>query len=215
MKNIYVTTLYNLKTSGLVGEFDVYELYKQAFKISLKNIHKHNKFFFDEYIVLINNNDAKNNGEMDYHIILKLYEIWSKGNVNVFYSEIDTICHGSLEKVLNFNNFMMFSKGSAPDPDEYNSGVLYFPCTMDKTVWDYILKMHSTWDMRWAYFQKIFDSAFKSQKIEIKEHSEFNSFKGELNPLITHHFSSRGIHNLIHVYKQYDIDEELPLYKEL
>jgi hypothetical protein len=215
MRNIYVTTLYNLPVSGCTGELGVYDLYKKAFEISLKRVYKFNSELFDEYIVLVNNESAQNNGDMDYNIIKKLYSIWSQGEVNVLYSEVDTICHGDLSDVFKFDKMMMFAKGTAPDPEEYNSGVLYFPASMPQNVWDTIMSMHSDWKTYWAYFQKIFDTAYKMHG-PVSENRRFNAFWGPVeSPLITHHFSSRGIHNLLEVYKEYDSSDPLPSFREL
>lgn len=213
MKKIYVTTLYKLPISGCVKEHNVYELYKKAFEISLKRVHKFNNDFFDEYVVLVNNNNAMDNGEMDYHIIDKLYTLWKRGNVDILYSEVDTLCHGSLRELSNLTKFTMFAKGSAPDKEEYNSGVMYFPSTMDQAVWDIIMNHHKDWKPYWAYFQKIFDTAFKSQG-PVSEDRRYNAFVSTSNPIITHHFSSRGIKNLLSVYKHYESDDPLPPFTE-
>ena len=214
MRNIYVTTLYDLPISGCVSETGVYELYKKACMISLARVHKFNKNFFDEYVVLVNTDGAQNNGEMDYHIIRKLYSLWKEGDCNILYSEVDTLCHGPLNELNNFKKFMMFAKGSAPDPEEYNSGVLYFPATMDQSVWDYVMKMHSDWKSYWAYFQKIFDTAYKMQG-DVTVNRRYNAFEPIEAPLITHHFSSRGIRQLLDLYRNYESDDPVPTFREL
>jgi hypothetical protein len=223
-KNIYVTTLYNLPLSGCVSDKNVYDIYKKCCMTSIKNFHKYNKEIIDDYIILVNNENAQNNGEMDYYIIKKLYEIWKQYNANVFYCEIDTLCHGSIKKIFeNCDKMTMFSKGSSENPDEFNIGVLYFPYTTKQDTWDTLLKMHSNWDLKWAYFQEIMDKTFKSQfnsYDELKEYTNgleiYNSFSNNCeNPIITHHFSSRGIHKLHELYKNYeDESSEIPSYKE-
>lgn len=210
---VYVTTLYDLPKSGLIGDTGVYDLYKKAFETSLKRVHKFNPTLFDEYIVLINNEGACSNGEMEYHVVRKLYDLWKEGR-SILFSEVDTLCHGSLEEILQFKNFKMFAKGSASDPDEYNSGVMYFPTEMNPCIWDCIMQMHRDWKPHWAYIQKVFDTAYKFQG-SVTEDPRFNAFSPDIqNPLITHHFSSRGIHNLLEVFKKYESDDPLPAFRE-
>jgi hypothetical protein len=188
-------------------------MYKKAFEISLRRFHKFNSTLIDEYIVLINNDGSTVHSDMDYNVIRKLRDLWIKGETNILYAEVDTLCHGSTEEIFNLEKFTMFSKCSAPDPEEYNSGVLYFPAVMNKDVWDAIMVMHKQWNPHWAYFQKIFDTAFKMQG-PVYENKKYNSFTDLLNPIITHHFSSRGIHKLLKIYQDYISEDPVPPFRE-
>jgi hypothetical protein len=127
---------------------------------------------------------------------------------------------------------MMYSSGSAPNREEFNSGIVYFPATMDERLWAYWFSMITPekWQTSWAFNQKIYDIGFKSQfsnsyelcRAEILKYGAFGKYnwyghelwKSDLpfsEAVLTHHFTSRGAARLLELYEQYDLPMPAPL----
>jgi hypothetical protein len=218
--NVLVITLYKLEKSGLIGDTNVYDKYKYCFNKCMQSYLKHNPELFHEIIVLENYENAHNNMTMEYQTTKKIKDIWFTKKCNLLYIEIDTLCFGKLDEIFKLDKFSMFAGGSAPTT-ELNSGILYFPRNMNVDIWNIFDELHNNFNFeKYAYFQEIFDKMFRCQFNNEKEafkyienigFGKYNWFNGLINPygsiipenkaIIKHYFSSRGIDNLVNIFK--------------
>ncbi len=222
MKNVLVGIMYNLGNN--------FSAYEHITDVAMKRIKHFNPNVFDEYILLVNNHNAKNCSDMFRHQFEKLHNIWKEGDVNILFVESDVLCFGDLSQLLKGDKMMLYSSGSAANPKEFNSGVIYFPSTMKQSVWDLMFKMAADWKHHWAYNQQIFDAGFRSQfesfedcVTEIRKFGAFGKFNwyktlyhkdiSEKDAILTHHFSSRGVDRLVELYADYIVEESAPNYR--
>ena len=225
MRNILVGALYDLGAD--------YPVYKELTEISLKRIAAFNPEI-DEFVVLVNNSGVRSTTEMFREWFHKVHSLWQSGDVNILMIETDVLCHGSVMPLYNGDKFMMYSSGSAADPEEFNSGIVYFPASMDPSLWEPMLESTKAgnWNTKWAFNQQVMDKVFKSQFgsydaciEEIKKYGpvgKYNWFEGlfksdlkSQDAILTHHFTSRGPHRLLELYKKHDLASPVPIYRTL
>lgn len=86
-----------------------------------------------------------------------IYDLWRQGDVNIFYTDPDTIAIKDVDPWQISNQFLMFNFTEPKSletenhygrrfPHFFNAGVRYFPAGMEQRIWDLGLNMLDQWE---------------------------------------------------------------------
>lgn len=144
--------------------------------------------------------------EMHKDILTRIRHLCGRGH-NVLYAEVDTVCAAPVEVFGQYGDMMMFWSTCAernPFPKYMNSGVIYFPSTIQKHCWEVMDEQIAHYDEAiWDYFQVATNQMYWSQNPRPVMVPELNWSPYVKSPLtqeeakILHFHSSRGINHTI------------------
>lgn len=137
-----------------------------------------------------------------YCDFFKRTEEWVKEGYNVLYAEADTGCAQPVEIFGKYDQMMMFWETCATWPEfkvRMNSGVMYFPATMDMKLWDICRERMDRYQDSWHTFEVISNAMFWAQEPTPEFDATLNWSPFVNMPIpreqakILHFHSSRGI----------------------
>lgn len=159
MKNYLFKSLFRVKDTNWhfrdrQGETDLYEKYVEMHRLSVASFTKRLKGNWELKFVqgtVDNINDAFR------RTFAEIHQLWSQGNVNILYTDPDTVLIRDLDPWNISNQFMMFNftdPRSFNEPNSYqksfpyffNAGVRYFPAGMSQDTWRIGLDMVQQWE---------------------------------------------------------------------
>lgn len=80
-----------------------------------------------------------------------LYRLWSQGNVNILYADLDVLFVRKFDWFANSEKYIMY--------DDTNSGVRYHGSDMEISLWNHAFELCEKWDStKWDYEQDIYVS---------------------------------------------------------
>lgn len=159
MKNYLVKSLFQVRDSNWhfkdrKDETDLHQKYIEMHQLSVGSFTKHLKGDWELKFVqgtVDNINDAFK------QTFRAIYDLWRQGNVNIFYTDPDTIAIKDVDPWQISNEFLMFNftDPKSLDTDNhygrkfanfFNAGVRYFPAGMKQHIWDTGLAMLDNWE---------------------------------------------------------------------
>ena len=159
MKNILVKSLFEVRDTNWhfrdrKDESDLYNKYLEMHRISVGSYSRHLKGTWELKFI---SGRVDNINQAFQKTFKEIYSLWSQGNVNILYTDPDTVARQDFDPWNISDRFMMFNftdPRSFDTPNQYgrkfanffNAGVRYFPATMNQKVWDQALSMVNQWD---------------------------------------------------------------------
>lgn len=159
MKNYLVKSLFQVRDSNWhfkdrSDETDLHKKYVEMHQLSVGSFAKHLKGDWELKFIqgtVDNINDAFK------QTFRAIYDLWRQGNVNVFYTDPDTIAIKDVDPWQISNQFLMFNFTDPKSletenhygrkfPHFFNAGVRYFPAGMEQRIWDLGLSMLDNWE---------------------------------------------------------------------
>lgn len=159
MKNILVKSLFEIRDSNWhfrdrSNETDLYNKYLEMHRVSVGSYSRHLKGTWELKFIGGRVDNVNQAFERTFH---EIYKIWQQGNVNILYTDPDTVAMKDFDPWNISDRFMMFN---FTDPRSFNNanryrrsfqhffnaGVRYFPATMSQQTWDRALDMARDWD---------------------------------------------------------------------
>jgi hypothetical protein len=159
MKNILVKSLYQVEDTNWhfrdrKDEDDLYDKYMEMHRISVASHSRHLKGDWELKFI---GGRVKNINQAFQKTFFEIYNIWRQGNVNILYTDPDTLVIKDTDIWNISDHFMMFNftdPKSFATPNQYqrffphffNAGVRYFPAAMSQHIWDQAIIMANSWD---------------------------------------------------------------------
>jgi len=159
MKNLLVKSLFEIRDTNWhirdrSQEQDLYPKYLDMHRISLGSFTRHLRGTWEFQFIQGRVDNVNDAFKATFHAI---YDIWRQGNVNILYTDPDTVARQDIDPWEISDQFMMFNytdPKSYKGPNRYgrqfenffNAGVRFFPAAMDQKIWDLGLTMAKTWD---------------------------------------------------------------------
>jgi len=159
VKNYLVKSLFKIGNANWhfqdrSDEKDLYEKYVEMHRISVGSYSR--RLQGDWQLKFIGGSVATVN-QAFRRTFYAVYDLWSQGNVNILYTDPDTVAIKDFDPWNIGDQFMMFNftdPQSFHSPNRYNrqfenffnAGVRYFPAGMSQSIWDTGLGMAQDWD---------------------------------------------------------------------
>lgn len=183
MKNILVKSLFEIRDTNWhirdrSAEKDLYTKYVEMHRISLGSFTKHLK---GNWELKFFSGPVENVNEAFRKTFFSIYDLWKQGNINILYTDPDTVAVQDFDPWEMSDRFMMFNHTDPKvfdKPNRYgrrfdnffNAGVRYFPATMKQEIWDIGLAMANDWDMStYDTEQIILNSMLWDQRVHLSE----------------------------------------------
>jgi hypothetical protein len=159
MKNILVKSLYQVDDTNWhfrdrKDEINLYEKYVELHRISVASCTRYLKGDWELKFIT---GRVQNINQAFQKTFFEIYNIWRQGNVNILYTDPDTLVVRDIDLWNISDHFMMFNftdpkSFNAPNqyqrsfPNFFNAGVRYFPAAMSQSTWDRAMPMANNWD---------------------------------------------------------------------
>jgi hypothetical protein len=159
MKNILVKSLFEIQDTNWhirdrTEETDLYQKYVEMHQLSLRSFTNHLK---GDWEFKFFSGRVQNVNEAFQKTFYSIYDLWRQGDVNILYTDPDTVALKDINPWNMTDFFMMFNftdPKSFDQPNQYNrqfpyffnAGVRLFPAAMQQQTWDIGLEMAKTWD---------------------------------------------------------------------
>jgi hypothetical protein len=237
MKNILVKSLFEVQDTNWnfrdrSDEQDLYNKYLEMHRISVGSYSQHLKGTWE--LKFIGGKVAHINQAFET-TFREIHKIWSQGNVNILYTDPDTVAIRDFDPWNISDRFMMFNftdPRSFDQPNRYertfenffNAGVRYFPAAMSPSTWNQGLEMVNNWDhSSYDTEQIILNSMLWDQGVKLHEVLMPNmAYQAHLLPdqaplCVQDLWNGININHsiIIHTHSSRNIDSKLQLMKNL